>query len=29
MTKAQVHCKGGQDKASWVLWSPNTDWYEM
>lgn len=29
MTKAQVHCKGGQDKASWVLWAPNTDWYEM
>lgn len=29
MTKAQVYCRGGQDKASWVLWSPNTDWYEM
>ena len=29
MTKAQVHCKGGQDKASWVLWAPNTEWYEM
>ena len=28
MTKAQVHCKGGQDKASWVLVAPSADWYE-
>tara|TARA_R110002072_G_scaffold16735_4_gene64964 strand:+ start:2014 stop:2547 length:534 start_codon:yes stop_codon:yes gene_type:complete len=29
MTKAQVHCRGGQDKASWVLWSPDASWYDM
>jgi len=29
MAKAQVHCKGGQDKASWVLWSPSADWFSM
>ena len=27
MAKAQVHCKGGQDKASWVLWAPSADWF--
>jgi len=29
MTKAQVHCRGGQDKASWILWAPSADWYEL
>jgi hypothetical protein len=27
MAKAQVHCKGGQEKASWVLWAPSADWF--
>ena len=27
MAKAQVHCKGGQDKASWVLWAPAAEWF--
>mgnify|MGYP003637927113 CR=1 FL=1 len=29
MTKAQVHAKGGQEKASFVLWAPSTDWFAM
>jgi len=27
MAKAQVHCRGGQEKASWVLWAPSADWF--
>lgn len=27
MAKAQVHCKGNQDKASWVLWAPSAEWF--
>ncbi len=27
MAKAQVHVKGGQEKASWVLWAPSADWF--
>ncbi len=27
MAKAQVHCKGGQEKASWVLWAPSAEWF--
>ncbi len=29
MAKAQVHVKGNQEKASWVLWSPSADWFSM
>jgi hypothetical protein len=29
IAKAQVHCKGGQDKASFVLWAAETAWFSM
>ena len=29
MAKAQVHAKGGQDRASFVLWAPETTWFSL
>lgn len=29
LAKAQVHAKGGQEKASFVLWAPDTDWFSV
>ena len=29
MAKAQVHSKGGQDRASFVLWARDTTWFAL